>query len=245
MGFFECFAVGWITGLEQQCKELGPTTVLAYIFTTFGSIVTACGVWFGIPEVGVWDGFVTWFVLYLAGMGVTIFLLKKTRDSMPEEQKKSWKELFYILYFKNVQDYVEKIKKQVGYIPFIWGVLIKHVMPPILIVVFVLGAVATNSEGQSLFGHYGGYVAWPYQVLGILAFCFTASTILVGFAAPSLYNWTFVAQVEGSFVGEDAEKLPEVEKSLSADMAEAAETIDATDRDESAKAANAKADGEA
>ena len=219
--------------------------MLAYIFTTFGSIITASGVWFGTPGDGVWGGFVTWFVLYLSGMGVTTFLLKKTRDSMPEEQQKSWKELFYILYFKNVQDYVEKIKKQIGYLPFIWGVLIKHVIPPILIV-FVLGAVATNSEGQSVFGHYGGYVAWPYQVLGILAFCFTASTMLVGFAAPSLYDWTFVAQVEGSFVaGEDAEKLPEVEKSLSAEMVEtAAETMAATAREEMAEEDDTKVDVE-
>jgi len=244
VGLFECFAVGWIAGLEQQCEELGPKTMLAYISTTFGSIITASGIWFGIPGDGVWSGFVTWFVLYLAGMAVTIFLLKKTRDSMPEEQQKSWKELFYILYFKNVQDYVEKMKKQIGYLPFIWGVLIKHVIPPILIVVFALGAVATNSEGQSVFGHYGGYVTWPYQVLGILAFCFTASTMLVGFAAPNLYNWTFVAQVEGSFVGTD-EKFPEAEKSLSAEMADAAKAMAAADGESMAAATETKVDGEA
>jgi len=218
VGLFECVAVGWITGLEQQCEELGSKTMLAYIFTTFGSIIAASGVWFGIPADGnaLVGGFVTWFVFYLAGMAVTLFLLKKTRDSMPEESQRSWKELLYTLYFKNVQDYVEKIKKQIGYMPFIWGVLIKHVIPPVLIVVFVLGAVATNSEGESVFGHYGGYVAWPYQILGVLTFCFTAATMLVGAAAPNLYNWTFVPQVEGSFVGED-EKFP-VEESEEQDV---------------------------
>lgn len=180
--------------------------MLSYIFTTFGSIITASGVWFGVEGGNaIWGGFVTWFVLYLTGMAVTIFLLKKTKDSLPEESQRSWKELLYTLYFKNVQDYVEKIKKQIGYMPFIWGVFIKHVIPPVLIVVFVLGAVATNSDGKSVFGHYGGYVAWPYQVLGILAFCFTAATMLVGAAAPNLYNWTFVPQVEEKFPVEESE----------------------------------------
>ena len=50
--------------------------------------------------------------------------------------------------------------------PFIWGYSssYKHIIPPILIVAFVLGAVAKTDEGQSIFGHNDGYVAWPYQV---------------------------------------------------------------------------------
>ena len=68
----------------------------------------------------------------------------------------------------------------VGYIPFMWEVLIKHVIPPALLVVFALGA----ADGQ--FGTYGGYFIWPYQVLGVLSFCFAAIIILVGFAAPDL-----------------------------------------------------------
>ncbi|KAL7449013.1 hypothetical protein ACHAWC_001118, partial [Mediolabrus comicus] len=178
VGLFECVAVGWIAGLEQQCKELGSKTMLSYIFTTFGSIIAASGVWFG-SESGnaLWGGFVTWFVLYLTGMAVTLFLLKKTRDSMPEETQRSWKELLYTLYFKNVQDYVEKIKKQIGYMPFIWGVLIKHVIPPVLIVVFVL-----------------------------------AATILVGAAAPNLYNWTFAPQVEEKFPVEESESESEEQR---------------------------------
>lgn len=207
VGLFECFAVGWVTGLEQQCEELGSKTVVAYIFTTFGSIITACGVWFGTRST--WGGFVTWFLLYLVGMSVTTFLLKKTRDLQPEENQRTWKELFYALYFKNVQDYVDIIKKQVGYIPFIWGVTIKHVIPPALIVVFVLGAAATNDDGLSVFGHYGGYVTWPYQVLGVLTFCFCAVIMLVCMAAPDLYNWTFVAQVEGDTEEKDEKEVVE------------------------------------
>ena len=194
VGLFECLAVGWVVGLEKQCEELGSKTMVAYMFTTFGSIITACGVWFGTYST--WGGFVTWFILYLFGMTVTTLMLKKTRDLQSKENQHTWKEMFYTLYFKNVQDYVEIIKKQVGYLPFIWGVTIKHVIPPALIVVFVLGAVATTDDDLPVFGHYGGYVTWPYQVLGVLTFCFTAIIILVGVAAPDLYNWTFIAQVQ-------------------------------------------------
>eukprot|EP00956_Cyclotella_meneghiniana_P010866 scaffold15231_cov66-Cyclotella_meneghiniana.AAC.4 len=210
--------LGWIAGLEEQCKDLGSKTMLSFIFTTFGSIIAASGVWFGIPNgnSAILGGFVTWFVFYMTGMMVTLCLLKKTRDS--EEHQPSWKELLYNLYFKNVQDYVEKIKKQIGYMPFIWGVLIKHFIPPVLMVVFVLGAVAKNPEGVSVFGHYGGYVAWPYQILGVLTFCFTAATILVGAAAPNLYNLTFVPQVESSFICED-EKIS-IEKREERDVEE-------------------------
>jgi len=208
VGLFECLAVGWVVGLEKQCEKLGSKTMVAYMFTTFGSIIAACGVWFG--TFSTWGGFVTWFLLYLFGMSVTTLMLKKTRELQSKESQLTWKEMYYTLYFKNVQDYVEVIKKKVGYLPFIWGVTIKHVIPPALIVVFVLGAVASNEDGAPVFGHYGGYVVWPYQVLGVLTFCFTAIVILVGVAAPDLYNWTFITQVDDI---SSKEKDGEVEKS--------------------------------
>ena len=168
----------------------------------------------------------TWFLLYLFGMSVTTLMLKKTRDLQSKENQLTWKEMFYTLYFKNVQDYVDVIKKQVGYLPFIWGVTIKHVIPPALIVVFVLGAVASNEDGAPVFGHYGGYVVWPYQVLGVLTFCFTAIVILVGVAAPDLYNWSFITQVDDS---SSEEKNEEVEKSGDDSLSQAEDRSDEKD----------------
>ena len=232
VGFFECFAVGWVTGLEEQCKDLGPKTVAAYMFTTFGSIITACGIGFGTGST--WGFFVAWVVFYLVGMVGTVFLLWKTTASQPEENQRTMKELFYNLYFKNVQDYVEIIKTKAGHIPFIWGVLIKHVIPPALIVVFVLGADAKNDDGQSVFGHYGDYDAWPYQLLGVLTFCFLAVIILVGFAAPNLYTWTFVPQVEDSFVLENDQKelANESESVDQKELANESESVDVEDSGE-------------
>ena len=131
--------------------------------------------------------------------------MKEVKDAEPKEglTKWTWKELLNTLLLQNVQDYTSHIKEVLGYIPFIWGILIKHIIPPALIVVFVLGASAKTDDGKSVFGNYGGYVVM-YQVLGVLAFCFAAIVILVGAAAPSLYDWTTKPQI-----GMD-EKLNEV-----------------------------------
>ena len=192
VGFFECFALGWVAGLEEQIVQLGHKTMVAYMFTNFGSIITAIGVWFGAGST--WGGFVARILFYAVGIGVTSYFLKQLKDSQSSDDlhdavKWTWKKLYWALMFQNINGYVNKMRDVVGYIPFMWEVLVKHVIPPALLVVFALGA----ADGQ--FGTYGGYVIWPYQVLGVLSFCFAAIIILVGFAAPDLYSWTFQPQV--------------------------------------------------
>ena len=152
------------------------------------------GIWFGAGST--WGGFVAWFLFYLIGMCITAYFLREVKDAQPKEgsTKWTWKKLLYTLLFQNVQDYASHIKEVVGYFPLVWGILVKHIIPPALIVVFVLGASAKTDDGKSVFGNYGGYVAM-FQVLGILSFCFAAIVILVGAAAPSLYDWTTVPQI--------------------------------------------------
>jgi hypothetical protein len=50
VGFFETFAAGWIYGLEDQIKKLGPKIVLSYFFANFGSVIVACCLWFGVAD---------------------------------------------------------------------------------------------------------------------------------------------------------------------------------------------------
>ncbi len=160
---------------------------------------------FGLVQRVPGGGFVAWLLFYAIGMSITAYFLKEVKDAQPKEglTKWTWKKLLYTLLLQNVQDYTSQIKGVVGYIPFVWGILIKHIIPPALIVVFVLGASAKTDDGKSVFGNYGGYVAM-YQVLGVLAFCFAVIVIFVGAAAPSLYDWTVKPQI-----GMD-EKLNEV-----------------------------------
>lgn len=51
VGFFETFAAGWIFGLEKQLEEFGALAVYSYFASNFGSVIIACGLWFGLEDV--------------------------------------------------------------------------------------------------------------------------------------------------------------------------------------------------
>ena len=51
VGFFETFAAGWIFGLEKQLEEFGARAVYSYFAANFGSVIFACGLWFGLEDV--------------------------------------------------------------------------------------------------------------------------------------------------------------------------------------------------
>lgn len=196
VGFFEAVACGWIYGLEDQMKKLGPAPLASYFFTTFGSIIVACAVWFGVKsDNAVWAGFVTLFVLYLVGMLVTCFLLMKVKSSQPEM---GWTlpKLLYELMFQNVMDHRNDLAAVIGRIPAIWAILVKHVLPPILFVCFVNLANAKNDTGEPTFGHYESFVFLPFQLLGILIIAFVVLIALVGAFIPHLYSCLELPQEE-------------------------------------------------
>jgi len=51
VGFLETFAAGWIYHLEKQLQEFGAPAVFAYFASNFGSVIVACGLWFGLEDV--------------------------------------------------------------------------------------------------------------------------------------------------------------------------------------------------
>jgi hypothetical protein len=162
VGFFETFAAGWMFGLEEQIESLGPTIVFIYMFTNFGSVILASGLWFGLKQNAVWGGFVGLFASYLIGMAVTYYLLKK---KMKEEPGKwTWKSILYELTFRNVIDLKNQLSTVVGYTSTAWAVAMRQLIPHSLLILFINLACADNADGQSLFGHYSGYVMWPFQV---------------------------------------------------------------------------------
>ena len=154
MGFFGCFALGWVAGLEEQIVQLGHKTMVAYMFTNFGSIITAIGVWFGAGST--WGGLVAWI---------------KTHCKVDLEKA---------LLGSNVSEYqrlCQQIRDVVGYIPFMWEALVKHIIPP--------GLGRWPVRHLRRICYLAASNAW------CLSFCFAAIIILVGFAAPDLYSWTF------------------------------------------------------
>jgi solute carrier family 6 GABA transporter-like protein 1 len=67
VGFLETFAAGWIFGLEEQVADFGNEAVFSYFAANFGSIIVACGLWFGLENVSwccVFAFVCLWLVLY-------------------------------------------------------------------------------------------------------------------------------------------------------------------------------------
>lgn len=186
-GFFETFGAGWVYGIEQQIAKLGPAIVFIYMFTNFGSVVVASGLWFGLdPDNATWGGFLALFLCYFTGIAVTGVLLSKKMAQEPGVW--TWRSITYEIGLKNVMDLRQELADVVGYMPWLWAFMMKCCIPHILLILFVNLAQSTNADGKSLFGHYGGYVTWPYQVLGILCVVFVGCLVLVGIARPQVYE---------------------------------------------------------
>lgn len=187
IGLFETFAAGWVFGLEEQIALLGPTIVFLYMFTNFGSVILACGLWFGLNnDNAVWGGFVGLIGSYLVGMAIVLYLLKKKRDANPG--KWTWKKILYEISFRNVMTLKKELSTVVGYVSTAWAVGMRQLIPHLLLIAFINLAAADNADGKSLFGHYSGYPMWPYQVLGILCVVFVAMLFLIGLASPHVYE---------------------------------------------------------
>merc|ERR1712072_991389 len=76
----------------------------------------------------------------------------------------------------------DQIQLVIGYIPFVWVVLIKNFVPHVLIVLFV--NLCASSSGA---GSYGGDAIRPYQLLGLLCFIFALFLFFVGLLVPEVY----------------------------------------------------------
>ena len=188
VGGFECFSAGWVYGIEKQIESLGAPIVFTHMCTFFGSVIVACGLWFGLSnaEEALWAGFVGLASIYFIGMTVVSLLMHKRLKKQPERW--TWKSMTYELMFKNIADLKTDLSSEVGYLPLFWALLVKFFIPPVILVLFGLSCAAENEDGTKVFGHYAGYVKFPYQVLGVLCVAFTGFLFLSSLVAPQMYN---------------------------------------------------------
>jgi SNF family Na+-dependent transporter len=186
VGGFECFAAGWVYNIEAQIERTSLAIVSTYFTTTFGSVILACCLWFGLSNTAdaVWAGFVGLVGAYCIGMATVHFLMMKEKQASPEKTLGS---MYYDLVFRNVMELREDLSKSVGYMPTVWALLIKHFIPPVIIILFSLDADAENALGEKKFGHYEGYVNQPYQVLGLLIVVFAGFLFVSSLVFPQMY----------------------------------------------------------
>jgi len=230
VGFFEAFGSAWAYDILGQFERLSPAVVWSFMVANFGAIFLGCGLWFGLPndnKQAVWGGFVGAISWYLIGVAFTGYLLKK-RLAADTEGKWTMKSLWWELYFGNIVALRDRMQTQIGRVPFVWCFLMKHIIPHLLIILFINLAQSTNDDGP-LFGNYGGYETKPYQVLGILTFVFTLFVFAVGVIFPDLYAPLALPQVKeaemelAKYKPHELEKMQEeagVEKAADGKMAD-------------------------
>eukprot|EP00798_Chlamydomonas_sp_ICE-L_P022541 gene22541-29667_t len=184
VGFFECFSVGWMYGIEKQTENIGWKPVIFYPITTFGSVSVACAVWFGIEGDAVWPGFVAMFATYFIGMSVVLYYCFQVIKASPTEW--SWRKVLYEILFSNVIALKLELEKAVGFVPLVWVVGLKHVISPILLFLFANLAASDNQDGKATFGIYGGYTM-GFQIVGIVVVGIAMALIVGGVLYPPAY----------------------------------------------------------
>lgn len=186
VGFVKCVAAGWVYKIETQIECLGPKIVFVYITTTFGSVLLACAMWFGVGNAAA--GFFGLVISYAMGIAYVGYLMSKKKQ---EDQTLTWSDMLFDLTMGNVMKLREDLVSSVGHIPVAWAFLIRHFIPQVLLILFFLGADATtiDEEGNEVkvFGSYGGY-ATTYQVLGILTVVFAGFLVVSSLVFPNLYE---------------------------------------------------------
>jgi len=208
VGFFETFGAGWIYAIEKQYTSLGFASVLAYMVTHFGSVIVACGFWFGLNNGDqVWSGFVAFLCCFLIGSAVTGYLLLKQMKKEPG--KWTWQSIIYELTLSNVMNLRDEMSSVVGYLPWLWAFALKNIIPHILLILIINLATSKNSQGESLFGHYEGYVTFPFQLLGILVVGLAALIVVVGAVFPQAFQeLDSLTKTASNEIKSDSEHLP-------------------------------------
>eukprot|EP00566_Odontella_aurita_P007647 CAMPEP_0113593098 /NCGR_PEP_ID=MMETSP0015_2-20120614/38230_1 /TAXON_ID=2838 /ORGANISM="Odontella" /LENGTH=690 /DNA_ID=CAMNT_0000499741 /DNA_START=152 /DNA_END=2224 /DNA_ORIENTATION=+ /assembly_acc=CAM_ASM_000160 len=187
VGFVKTFSAGWIYGMTDQIEALGSKVVLAYIGTTFGSVMVASCIWFGMDADTALAGFVVLCLCHGAGMYYCDILLVERVEMHPG---RGWTlpMIRRELMLGNVLKLKDELEGTVGPLSYGWAVLIKHFIPPTLLVLFFNLACAKNTDGQSDFGHFAGYEPWPFQILGISAVIVVVLVFVVGAVRPRYYD---------------------------------------------------------
>ena len=211
IGLMETFSAGWMANIDKQIASLGHGITLTYMIGTFGTVLFACCVWFGVDgDAAVWSGFLVLIVGYISTAVLTLFLCSRKMSQDPDTW--TWSSIIYEVTLSNVMVLREELQSVCGWIPWAWAFMMKHFIPQVLLILFVNLAASKNEDGEPKFGFYENYVGWPYQVLGIGAVGIAIAMFLAGVFYPDIYKKADLYALE--------QEQKAQEKDLSMDSAE-------------------------
>jgi hypothetical protein len=173
------------------------------VLANFLPILVACVVWFaGDLDRAALYGFVALFATSAIGVATTAYFLN---EKMQEEPGKwTWGSIWWEVTFSNIFALKNRVEPTLQYIPDIWAYQIKGLIPHLLIIVFINACATDYPNGDSIFYHYGGYPARPFQAMGIVCLGFTVILFVVGFFFPQIYA-PLATAYEGENLGDEKE----------------------------------------
>jgi hypothetical protein len=133
LGFWKAISAGWIYGMGKQMETLGYSLVYGYFGATFGGLLFASLVWFGVKGSSFWFGLLCFFIIYGCGLLYCINIMMGLVD---EAKGVTFMDLVQELTMGNVLNLRSELEATVGYIPWIWAFLMKHVIPQTLLILF-------------------------------------------------------------------------------------------------------------
>lgn len=232
IGFFECFAVGWIFGLDEQIRLVGAKPTASFMMTSFLPVILASGIWFGLgkrddlPPAG-WSasdwslmwGFIALILSAAVGIGITVMLCIGERERNPTAAALPIRDYVNELLMGNVLAFRRELHGVINYLPYIWLVLIRHGIPQVLLVLFANLVRSENQFAQSNFGNYGGY-STGYQSLGVFVFVASMFIIVFGMILPDAYSCFSVKTIAEEKEREAKEEMMNMESVAQQELAE-------------------------
>lgn len=186
VGAIEAIGAGWIYGIDKQIEKFGAFPVLLYLTGTMVSWTVGAILWFNLSENAMVAGWAVVAGAHIIMAGLILSSLNSLKQNNPEVSMGS---LIKDFVFGDIFGLCDDFGQVMGTKPpRIWGIIMKHVLPPVLLVLFVNLASAKGTNGLPLFGNYGSYSDWPYQVLGIFCVALSMALMLVGVAAPDVFG---------------------------------------------------------
>jgi len=201
VGFLESFAAGWLYNIGQQANRVGiRATFGVLVSVNFAALVGAASAYSLGGKTGCAVGM-------MFGMGFAALGLMISCSAVTQTEGKKEGEIIWDLLFGNVEELRKEINTVVAaegqwQVPFVWSLLIKFFIPPVLLILICADTMAENPDGKAKFGNYSNYPG-GYQFIGVVAALLTILIVGLGVAFPNAYAG--LAPVD-ELVGEESQK---------------------------------------